>query len=402
MRYLNHNTAENIFLHDEEKGRSINKCPFGHSSVKDRAPVKADSFFTQPIKDPLREGEAFLHQMFEENGIAGGLEARLAQMQQEFSERGTWTHNLDELTFGARLAWRNSVRCVGRMFWRSLTVFDARDAKTPQEIFDAILSHIDWGTNGGDLRAAITIFRAGEPQIRILNSQLLLYAGYQQPDGTVLGDPKNLAITELAQSLGWRGRGTRFDILPLLIRIGDREPEIFEIPPEKVLEVEICHEECEAIEKLGLKWFALPAVSGMALDLGGVQYSAAPSNGIYQGTEIGSFNLGDPRRYNQLVPIAEALGLDTSRNNPLWRDQAMVELNRAVLYSFNRKGVRIMDHHTLASSFEKFCQREEIQNRTVHGHWPWIVPPLSANLSWVWHEKGFNKTILKPNYFYQK
>ncbi|MBB3948554.1 nitric-oxide synthase [Rhizobium skierniewicense] len=386
---------------DEPKEDTIKRCPVVHLHKQDQRPVQADSFYMQPIMDPIKEGEAFLRQMFEEDGISGGLEARLTEMRSEFQKNGTWHHNLDELTFGAKLAWRNSVRCVGRMFWRSLKLFDARDAETPEDIFEAILSHLEWATNGGNLRAAITIFRPGEPQIRVLNSQLLLYAGYKNSDGTILGDPKNVAITELALKLGWRGRGTRFDILPLLIKIGDKTPEIFDIPQDKVLEVQICHAEYEAIEALGLKWFALPAVSGMSLDLGGIQYTAAPSNGIYQGTEIGSFNLGDPKRYNQLPEIAKALQLDTSRNNPLWRDQAMVELNRAVLHSFNSSGVRIMDHHTLSSSFEKFCQREEMQNRKVYGHWPWIVPPLSANLSWIWHEKSFSKIILKPNYFYQ-
>jgi nitric oxide synthase oxygenase domain/subunit len=40
--------------------------------------------------------------------------------------------------------------------------------------------------------------------------------------------------------------------------------------------------------------------------------------------------------------------------------------------------VRIKDHHALSSSFQRFCRREAAKEREVYGHWPWIVPPLSA------------------------
>jgi nitric-oxide synthase len=388
---------------DTSEARPEIDCPLTRARRNSEgAAIEASGFYLQPIANPVEEAEAFLRQMATETGNDDRLEARLVQMREEFALNGVWRHTLEELTFGARIAWRNSVRCIGRMFWPSLTAFDAREAKTTADIFEAVLSQIEWGSNGGDLRPAITVFRPGPPEIRILNPQLILYAGYRQPDGTVLGDPKNVALTDQARQLGWRGAGSRFDVLPLLIRIGDGAPDLFEIPPDRVIEVSIAHPECAAVETLGLKWFALPAVSGMALDLGGVQYTAAPTNGIYQVTEIGSFNLADPRRYDQLPEVADALGLDRSWDNPLWRDQAIVELNRAVLHSFNHRGVRIMDHHALSSSFERFCRREAAEEREVYGHWPWIVPPLSANLSWIWHEKGFRKTILKPNYFYQR
>ena len=209
-------------------------------------------------------------------------------------------------------------------------------------------------------------------------------------------------LTKFVTKLGWKGAGTEFDILPLVLLRGNRRPELFKLPKRKIIEVRIRHPEHPNIEKLGLKWFAVPAVANMALDMGGIAYSAAPTSGVYQGTEIGSFNLGDPQRYNKLPQIAAAMGLDVTRDNPLWRDQALVEINRAVVHSFNADGVKIYDHHTLAESFQKFCHREGVAGREVHGHWPWITPPLSSNLSWVWHEKGFKKQILKPGYFYQK
>jgi nitric oxide synthase oxygenase domain/subunit len=53
-------------------------------------------------------------------------------------------------------------------------------------------------------------------------------------------------------------------------------------------------------EELGLKWYALPAVSSLVLDCGGLEYTACPFNGWYMGTEIGARDLCDENRYNIL------------------------------------------------------------------------------------------------------
>ncbi len=33
---------------------------------------------------------------------------------------GAYTHTFDELEFGARQAWRNAPRCIGRILWNNL------------------------------------------------------------------------------------------------------------------------------------------------------------------------------------------------------------------------------------------------------------------------------------------
>ena len=53
------------------------------------------------------------------------------------------------------------------------------------------------------------------------------------------------------------------------------------------------------MEETGLKWYAVPAVSGMLIDIGGVQYPGCPFNGWFMGTEIGR-DLCDVARYNLL------------------------------------------------------------------------------------------------------
>jgi nitric oxide synthase oxygenase domain/subunit len=51
---------------------------------------------------------------------------------------------------------------------------------------------------------------------------------------------------------------------------------------------------------MGMKWYALPAVSSMLFDCGGLEFTACPFNGWYMGTEIGARDLCDTNRYNVL------------------------------------------------------------------------------------------------------
>ena len=52
---------------------------------------------------------------------------RLSEITTHITETGTYSHTASELEFGARLAWRNSNRCIGRHMWRSLRVLDRRE-----------------------------------------------------------------------------------------------------------------------------------------------------------------------------------------------------------------------------------------------------------------------------------
>ena len=364
-------------------------------------PIVADSFHLAPVTALRDEAYAFLRQFYFEHGAPAAFEARWASVSAAIEAHGTYTHTYEELAFGARLAWRNSARCIGRFFWKALRVRDCRHLSTEAEMFAAIVSHLETATNGGDITPVITVFPSGEPRIRILNPQLVLYAGYRQDDGSVVGDPKNADLTEIARRLGWIGAGTRFDILPIMIQLGDAVPKLFELPRRAVLEVELTHPRNPGFARLGLRWFAVPAVSGMALDVGGIQFTAAPSNGFYMGTEIGSVNLADPSRYDELERVGHVMGYDATGGDPLWRDQAMLDLNVAVLHSFAKAGVRILDHHTLSDFFVKFREAEASAKRPSYGHWAWVMPPMGGNLLPVWRDNTLQKKILKPNYFYQ-
>src|SRR6266704_2461929 len=87
------------------------------------------------------------------------------------------------------------------------------------------------------------------------------------------------------------------------------------------------------------------------------------------GTEIGSRDLGDTGRYNQLPVIARQMGLSTASDRTLWKDKAMTELNLAVLHSFSTAGVTISDHHTESVRFLQHLEREERQGRACPADW---------------------------------
>lgn len=343
------------------------------------------------------EAFSFLEQSYYElNKKPEELQLRKKEVQLEIEEAGSYIHTYEELKHGARMAWRNSNKCIGRLFWNTLTVLDRRSATSAEEVVDALLYHIKTATNNGRIRPTITIFNPGK--IRIWNHQLIRYAGYETEHG-IVGDPASVELTKEVERRGWRGEGTSYDVLPLIFQIENNEPILIDIPTELVQQVPIRHPEYN-ISSLNAKWYAVPIISDMRLGIGGIDYEAAPFNGWYMGTEIGARNLADEERYNLLPSMAKAMGISTSSNASLWKDRALVELNRAVLHSYHEDGVSIVDHHTSSKQFKKFEENEAGSERGVTGNWTWLIPPVSPATSHIFHKPYKNK-IVSPNYFYQ-
>ncbi|MGI2327938.1 nitric oxide synthase oxygenase [Planococcus sp. YIM B11945] len=330
------------------------------------------------------------------------ISRRATEIIKEINDTGTYIHTFEELEHGARMAWRNNNRCIGRLFWNSLTVFDERRPHTAESTFEALLHHINFATNKGKIRPAITVFPANkndEAPMRIWNHQLIRYAGYEK-EGTVIGDSTSIAFTKQCEKLGWQGKGTPFDVLPIVIQVRGEAPQFFELPEEAVVEVNIMHPEIPQFESLQAKWYAIPIISEMKLEIGGIEYAMAPFNGWYMGTEIGARNLADEDRYNLLPKVAKLMGLNTDSARSLWKDKALVELNIAVLESFNQAGVTIVDHHTAAKQFKSFERKEEAAGRDLTGNWAWLIPPMSPATTHIFH-KRYQNDVVKPNYFYQ-
>ena len=353
---------------------------------------------TAPV-DPA-EAEDFLRRCYVENPRLGPVEPRLAIVRAQIAATGTYVHTPDELTHGAKMAWRNASRCIGRLYWRSLMVLDRRRARTADEIFSLLVHHLQ-AAGDASIRLVISVFapaQPGQPFARVWNEQLIRYAGYRNEGGCPVGDPRQQQFTASMRGFGWQGKGEQFDVLPLAIETPSEGVRLYELPERAVREVPISHPELGWFAELGLRWHAVPAISNMRLTIGGVHYPLAPFNGWYMGTEVGARNLADADRYDMLPAIAERMGLDTSRESTLWRDRALVELNRAVLWSFEKAGVKMSDHHTESRRFLKHIENEEKAGRPVPADWTWIVPPMSGGLTPVFH-RYYDEMDLRPAFY---
>ncbi|TSK49641.1 Nitric oxide synthase, inducible [Bagarius yarrelli] len=329
--------------------------------------------------------------------------ARVNEVAQEIDVNGSYQLTTEELVFGAKQAWRNAPRCIGRIQWSNLQVFDARKCRTTEDMFQFLCAHLKFASNGGNIRSAITVFPQrtdGQHDFRVWNSQLIRYAGYQTGDGRIIGDPANVDFTEICVQLGWTPKYGSFDVLPLILQANGEDPELYEIPAELILEVEIEHPHYEWFKDLDLRWYAVPAVSNMMLEVGGLEFTACPFNGWYMGTEIGVRNFCDAQRYNILEKVGRLMGLDTHNLSSLWKDEALVAINVAVIHSFQKNKVTITDHHSAAESFMKHMETELRLRGGCPADWVWLVPPMSGSLTPVFHQEMINY-VLSPFYYYQ-
>ncbi|GAA3387099.1 nitric oxide synthase oxygenase [Streptomyces roseoviridis] len=335
------------------------------------------------------QAEEFLRRFHHEESHAGDVERRVREVLAEIDRTGTYEHSPAELAFGARVAWRNAARCIGRLYWRSLVVRDLRWVTSADDVAEQCAEHLRLAFNGGRIRPVISVFAPDRPDRagpRIVNDQLVRYAGHRTSAGRWIGDPRGGAPTERARALGWKREEEAFQVLPLMVRERPAaRPEWYELPEDAVSEVPLRHPDHAWFAELGLRWYAVPAISDMVLEIGGLRYPAAPFNGWYMGTEIGARNLADTGRYDLLPVVADRLGLDRSSERTLWRDRALVELNVAVLHSFEEAGVTMADHHTESERFLRHIERERRHGRATPADWSWIVPPVSGSATSVFH-----------------
>ncbi|MEP0857881.1 nitric oxide synthase oxygenase [Trichocoleus sp. DQ-U1] len=317
---------------------------------------------------------------------------RWAEIQEEVNATGTYTHTYEELAYGAQLSWRNASKCIARIQWNNMVVRDRRHVTDPDEMFRELEEHLRFATNGGNIQITMTVFRPKQPKERwgprIWNSQLIRYAAYEQPDGSVMGDRANFELTKAIMKLGWQPPEPRtpYDILPLVIEAAGTEPKLYEFNKDDVLEVEIEHPSIPEFKSLGFRWYAIPAISNFRMDIGGVTYGCLPFNGWYMGTEIMRDFLED-WRYDKTEDIAKLLKLDTSSEQTLWRDRVALELNVAILYSFQKAKVSMVDHQSASKQFLAHDLREKKAGRECPGDSGWIVPPAGGSTCPVWHHQ---------------
>ncbi|RKT51747.1 nitric oxide synthase oxygenase [Saccharothrix australiensis] len=290
--------------------------------------------------------EGFLRMFHIAHPEAGPVGTRLARVREEIADTGTYRHTASELAYGARVALRDSGWCTSGVPWRRLKVRDLRGCRDAATVAAECVEHLRLATNDGRIRPLVTVFAPdapARPGPRVWNEQAVRYAGHA--DGT--GDRRYRAFTGAVRAMGWQPPAAPgpFDVLPLVVETEHEGPRLFAVPPEVVHEVSLEHPDLPWFGSLGLRWHAVPLITNMRLSIGGVHYPAAPFNTWFVGSEIGARSLADEHAYGAARPVAEALGLDTSAERSLWRDRAVVELNRAVLHSFDLAGVTVTDHH---------------------------------------------------------
>lgn len=373
-----------------------------------------DSFIAaDPIQRRLRrltrgeqreEAIAFVRQFADETGLPSEDRLRREREVCAFLRRdGHYIHSREELAFGARLAWRNHARCIGRLWWKSLEVVDCRDLTQPAQIAARLFQHMDDACVDGRIRSLVSVFAPARPGFTppaIESPQTIQYAGYADTRGNVIGDRQNIELTRQAIALGWRAPEMPgpFDVLPLIIRGSDGARHLFDVPKALVREVPIAHPERDGLGAMGLKWYAVPCVTNMIMTIGGIEYPCAPFNGHYMATEVASRDLADRKRYNLLPDIARALGFDPDGADPLWRDRALTDLNAAVLHSFKGARVDMVDHHTASLQFMQFVKNEQREGRPVSADWAWIVPPQAGSSCPVFHLPMQDRNAV-PNFY---
>ncbi|RDA91142.1 hypothetical protein CP533_0431 [Ophiocordyceps camponoti-saundersi (nom. inval.)] len=327
---------------------------------------------------------------------------------------GIWTPTAEELEHGLRLSWKHARKCIMRSehsYLKYMTykytarLHDFRDVTTSEEMGQVLIKGMADAFNGGDIQPSVFVFppkMPNRPGPMIWNQQFLSFAGYSQPDGTVLGDPATVSLTKAIIALGWKppAMPTRWDLLPLVTMADGDEPFITHIPEDLFPLVHIHHPKHElAFNKLGLRWVPAPALSQQAFDIGGVQYSATPFIGWFMDAEIGVRDLADTFRYNVLPEVASALGLleHDIEELPQWErlavlSRAQTELNYAVYWSFLKAGVRMSDSMSASAIWTNYDEQHLKENGFRLPADPyWLAPPQGSIIP-VWHRGG------APNY----
>ena len=331
------------------------------------------------------EAEEFLRLFHAENPEAGPVGPRIAAVLREIDATGTYWHTPEELAFGARVAWRNNARCIGRLYWRSLQVRDLRTVSERRRRRQALLRAPAHGVQRREDPADDQRVRPGDAVPAVHpgsgTSSSSGTPGTSSRTGVSSGTPATSRFTQRADPARVAAARAARRLRRAPAGRGDRRGGAADVPRSRhdaVHEVPLEHPELAWFADLGLRWHAVPVISNNRLVIGGVSYPAAPFNGWYMGTEIGARNLGDSDRYDLVPEVAERMGLDTSDEATLWRDRALVEINRAVLHSFRANGVTITDHHTESRRFLTHLEREERAGRRCPADWSWIVPPMSG------------------------
>ena len=89
----------------------------------------------------------------------------------------------------------------------------------------------------------------------------------------------------------------------------------------------------------------------------------------YSITEI-SRDILDKQRYDLANAVAIAYGIPRT-TLAVWKDDGQLQVHRALLHSFAKHSVSIVDHHTASNSFQDFYQDETKKRGKCSADWVW-------------------------------
>ncbi len=107
-----------------------------------------------------------------------------------------------------------------------------------------------------------------------------------------------------------------------------------------------------------LRWCAVPTITNMNMSIAGIDFTCCPFNGWFLDLEI-TRNLFD--RYDaveSMLPCFPDLLKRKENNDSSYVDACFLELNRAVLHSFQKERMSMVDRATLSKQFKTHCARE--------------------------------------------
>ncbi|KAF9465476.1 nitric oxide synthase [Collybia nuda] len=325
------------------------------------------------------------------------VEGIIRETQETGLVGGNWTQTPRELEFGLQRAWRNARKCIMRSHCDDLRLCDLRGVKSSAKMAVELVRWMSHAYNGGNIVPTVFVFPPRTPNNRgplIWNDQILAFAGYENADGSITGDPKNVQLTKDIIALGWfpptLAARTRWDVLPVVVMAEGDLPVIIELPANLRRLVKIRHPKYEtAFWRLDLKWVAFPALSRLGFDIGGVQYTATPFIGWFMDAEIGARDLADSFRYDVLPNVIKAMRLE---EEALAENRAQMELNFAVYHSFLRDRITMSDSLTASAKWTRYDDEFEKKNGFRLPSDPYWVAPPQGSIIPVWHRGG------APNY----
>mmetsp|Transcript_3234 Transcript_3234/g.7163 ORF Transcript_3234/g.7163 Transcript_3234/m.7163 type:complete len:1592 (+) Transcript_3234:138-4913(+) len=336
---------------------------------------------------------------------AAYLAKRHFDIENEVRTKGTYTHTEEEIVHGARVAWRNTAKCVGRIAWNTLMVRDRRHVSNLNQIFAECLEHQRLATADGSLKSVMTVFAPRQPGTRMGTRfwipQLVRFASYEIEDGSLIGDRANKAYTDECIELGWKPPEprTEFDVLPVVIEdTVSGLVQMFVLPKEYHKVTMIEHPKYPDFAKLGLRWCVVPTVTCFTMKLGGLEYGCCPFNGWFMETEI-TRDLLEAGRMDKQAAIAKAIGVEEDEDD-FWRERVAIETNKAVMHSFRRDKHSIVDHVTAQNQFLAHDAREKREGRECPAQWSWVVPAIGGSTLPIWHHE-MRDFYIEPQYDYQ-